>query len=314
MKAILQSVSRSFYLTIKFLPRGLREPVSLAYLLARATDTLADTAAIPAAIRLTILRDFARVIAGEQDFSAVEESLRDFAIQQTDPAERTLIENLGGCIDWLAQLEPANQADIRAVLKIIVRGQELDLERFGDPATAAPLRTAAELDEYTYLVAGCVGEFWTRLGFRHLPNFATRPPEEMTELGIRYGEGLQLINVLRDRAADAAAGRGYLPVEELAQSSVEEVFARWIGRAEEKVGRGITYSSSLTNWRIRYATVLPALLGARTIALLRAAGPAAPKIKVPRKEVRHLLAAALPAVLSPRALQNLFQRLIAPSR
>ncbi|MBA3609640.1 MAG: squalene/phytoene synthase family protein [Chthoniobacterales bacterium] len=314
MKAILQSVSRSFYLTIKFLPRGLREPVSLAYLLARATDTLADTAAIPAAIRLTILRDFARVIAGEQDFSAVEESLRDFAIQQTDPAERTLIENLGGCIDWLAQLEPANQADIRAVLKIIVRGQELDLERFGDPATAAPLRTAAELDEYTYLVAGCVGEFWTRLGFRHLPNFATRPPEEMTELGILYGQGLQLINVLRDRAADAAAGRGYLPAEELAQSSVEEVFAHWLGRAEEKVGRGITYSSSLTNWRIRYATVLPALLGARTIALLRAAGPAAPKIKVPRKEVRHLLAAALPAVLSRRALQNLFQRLIAPPR
>ncbi len=314
MKEILKSVSRSFYLTIKFLPRGLREPVSLAYLLARATDTLADTAAIPAAIRLAILRDFARVIAGELDFSAVEQSLRDFALRQADPAERVLIENLRGCIEWLARLEPADQADIRAVLKTIVRGQELDLERFGDPATAAPLRTAAELDEYTYLVAGCVGEFWTRLGFRHLPNFATRPPEEMTELGIRYGEGLQLINVLRDRAADAAAGRGYLPAEELATSSVEDVFARWLGRAEEKIGRGITYSSSLTNWRIRYATALPALIGARTIALLRAAGPAAPKVKVPRKEVRRLLVTALPAALSSRALQNLFQRLLAPPR
>ena len=175
MKAILKSVSRSFYLTIKFLPRALREPVSLAYLLARATDTLADTAAIPTALRLTILHDFARVIAGEQDFEAVEESLRDFATRQTDPAERQLIENLRGCIDWLARLEPADQADIRAVLKTIVRGQELDLERFGDPATARPLRNAAELDEYTYLVAGCVGEFWTRLGFRHLPNFADPP-------------------------------------------------------------------------------------------------------------------------------------------
>ncbi|MEO7166656.1 MAG: squalene/phytoene synthase family protein, partial [Chthoniobacterales bacterium] len=259
MKAILKSVSRSFYLTIKFLPRALREPVSLAYLLARATDTLADTAAIPAALRLTILRDFARVIEGAQDFSAVEESLRDFAIRQTDPAERTLIENLDGCMDWLAQLEPADQADIRAVLKIIVRGQKLDLERFGDPATARPLHHAAELDEYTFLVAGCVGDFWTKLGFRHVPKFAIRPPEEMTELGILYGEGLQLINVLRDRAADAAAGRGYLPAEEVAQSSVEDVFARWLGRAEEKIGRGITYSSSLTNWRIRYATALPAL-------------------------------------------------------
>ncbi|MEO5718186.1 MAG: squalene/phytoene synthase family protein, partial [Chthoniobacterales bacterium] len=285
MKAILKSVSRSFYLTIKFLPRALREPVSLAYLLARATDTVADTALIPADSRLTTLRSFAGVIAGEEGFNAIEESLRDFAAQQSDEAERTLIENLRDCIDWLARLEPDDRADIRAVLQTIVRGQELDLERFGDPALARPLRNAAELDEYTYLVAGCVGEFWTRLGFRHLANFATRPPDEMTELGIRYGKGLQLINVLRDRAADAAAGRGYLPSEELADSTVEAVFARWLGRAEEKITAGITYSSSLTNWRIRYATALPALIGARTIALLRRAGPASPRVKVPRKEV-----------------------------
>ena len=314
MKAILKSVSRSFYLTIKFLPRALREPVSLAYLLARATDTLADTAAIPADIRLTILRDFARVIAGEQDFAAVEESLRDFALRQTDPAERKLIEYLRGCIDWLARLETADQVDIRAVLKTIVRGQELDLERFGDPATARPLRHAAELDEYTYLVAGCVGEFWTRLGFRHLPKFATRPPDEMTELGIRYGEGLQLINVLRDRAADAAAGRGYLPAEELALSPVEDVFARWLEEAEKKIALGIDYCSSLTNWRVRFASALPALIGARTIALLRAAGPDSPKVKVPRKEVRRILVAALPAAFSPPALRVLFQRLLAPPR
>ncbi len=314
MKAILKSVSRSFYLTIKFLPRALREPFSLAYLLARATDTIADTAAVPAAVRLTTLRSFAGVIAGERDFSTVEESLRDFGGRQSDPAERTLIENLRGCIDQLAQTESADRADIRAVLKTIVRGQELDLERFGDPANDRSLRNAAELDEYTYLVAGCVGEFWTRLGFRHGQNFATRPPEEMAELGTDYGKGLQLINVLRDRTADAAAGRDYLPSEEIAISSVEAVFARWLGKAEEKIGLGITYSSSLTNWRIRYATALPALIGARTIALLRAAGPAAPKIKVPRKEVRRILASGALAAVSPHALRPLFERLLAPPR
>ena len=170
MKAILKSVSRSFYLTIRFLPRPLREPVSLAYLLARATDTMADTATIPAAIRLTTLREFARVIAGELDFDAIAESLQDFAAQQSDPPERTLIENLRECIVWLAKLDPADRDDIRDVLKTIVRGQELDLQRFGDPAIVTSLRTAAELDEYTYLVAGCVGDFWTKLGFRPSPN------------------------------------------------------------------------------------------------------------------------------------------------
>ena len=203
MKTILRSVSRSFYLTVRFLPCPLREPVSLAYLLARATDTMADTVTIPAAIRLTTLRDFARVIAGEMDFSAIAEPLRDFATQQNNRHERTLIENLRECIDWLVKVDPADRDDIRGVLRTIVRGQELDVRRFGDPAAVTSLRTGAELDEYTYLVAGCVGDFWTKLGFRHFSNFASRPPNEMTELGIGYGKGLQLINVLRDRGADA---------------------------------------------------------------------------------------------------------------
>ena len=36
------------------------------------------------------------------------------------------------------------------------------------PTKSHALATASELDEYTYLVAGCVGEFWTELCFRHL--------------------------------------------------------------------------------------------------------------------------------------------------
>ena len=37
---ILKGVSRSFYLTLRVLPAELREPIVLAYLLARAADTL----------------------------------------------------------------------------------------------------------------------------------------------------------------------------------------------------------------------------------------------------------------------------------
>jgi farnesyl-diphosphate farnesyltransferase len=312
VKAILKSVSRSFYLTIKFLPRPLREPVSLAYLLARATDTLADTATIPAAIRLTTLRSFARVIAGELDFDAVAEPLREFAAQQSDPHERTLIESLRSSIDWLTKLDAADRTDIRNVLLTIVRGQELDLEKFVDSSQATSLRSAAELDEYTYLVAGCVGEFWTKLGFRHLARFAIRSPNEMTRLGIEYGKGLQLINVLRDRGADLRNGRDYLPAEDLATAPLEEVFARWLDRAENEISAGIDYCSALTNWRMRFATALPALIGARTIALLRVAGPSAEKIKVPRKKIRRILAASALASISPAALRALFQRLLAP--
>ncbi len=306
MNEILKSVSRSFYLTIKFLPRPLREPVGLGYLLARATDTIADTAAVSASVRLTTLRALARVIAGELEFAAVADSLRGFAAQQSDPDERKLIENLRGCLDWLAEIDPADREDIRRVLQIIVRGQESDLERFGEGSGA--LQTAAELDEYTFRVAGCVGDFWTRLGFRHLRSFARRQPNEMTELGLAYGEGLQLINVLRDRAADLKDGRDYLPAEETAAAPTEEVFCRWLERAEAKLESGLEYCLALTNWRVRYATALPALIGARTLALLRAAGPTAEKVKVARPEIRRLLLRAMLAARSERSLRALYAR------
>jgi farnesyl-diphosphate farnesyltransferase len=315
VKAILKSVSRSFYLTIRCLPRPLREPVGLAYLLARAADTIADTAGIPAAARLTTLHLLARVLAGEETFATVAEPLRDFAQRQNDAAERTLIEHLPRCLEQLAQTNAEDRADIRAVLNTIVRGQALDLERFGNPTALVSLQTAAELDEYTYLVAGCVGAFWTKLGGRHLDPFASRPLDEMSALGIEYGQGLQLINVLRDRGADRRAGRGYLPAEELAAAPESEVFARWLARAEKQIGAGLDYSTALRNWRARFATVLPAFIGARTIALLREAGGAAEsKIKVSRKEVRRILVSGLAATRSPRALRALFQRLIAPAR
>jgi len=59
---LLASVSRSFYLSIRLLPRKLRAPIGLAYLLARASDTIADSPDVPVATRLQHLASFARMI------------------------------------------------------------------------------------------------------------------------------------------------------------------------------------------------------------------------------------------------------------
>ncbi len=128
----------------------------------------------------------------------------------------------------------------------------------------------------------------------------------MSALGIEYGKGLQLINVLRDRGADLRAGRDYLPPG--------KKFLDWLNQTEKKTHAGIDYAAGLTNWRMRFATVLPALIGARTIALLRdtAGAETAEKIKVPRAEVRRILAAALLAAAFPAGLPALWQRLASP--
>ena len=43
LTATLKDVSRSFYLTLRVLPARIRTPIGLAYLLARTSDTVADT-------------------------------------------------------------------------------------------------------------------------------------------------------------------------------------------------------------------------------------------------------------------------------
>ena len=55
LRTVLKSVSRSFYLTLAVLPADVRAPVSLAYLLARAADTIADTELVERSRRLHYL-------------------------------------------------------------------------------------------------------------------------------------------------------------------------------------------------------------------------------------------------------------------
>ena len=43
LTSLLKEVSRSFYLTMRVLPSAIRPQIGLAYLLARTTDTIADT-------------------------------------------------------------------------------------------------------------------------------------------------------------------------------------------------------------------------------------------------------------------------------
>ena len=203
---ILRSVSRSFYLSLRMLPGSLRDPLSLGYLLARSTDTIADTSGPPVELRMESLRKLDGAIQGTEPPGVTAEIRSSFAPLQSDEAERALIEALPATLEWLAQLSERDRGEVRTVLGKITRGQMLDLERFGAGEGVRALATAADLDEYTYLVAGCVGEFWTRLCFAHLTKFSERSESEMEELGVRYGKGLQLINILRDTGRDLAAG------------------------------------------------------------------------------------------------------------
>jgi farnesyl-diphosphate farnesyltransferase len=301
--AILRSVSRSFYLSARFLPAQLREPVALAYLLARTTDTVADTTPVSRTVRTKTLKMLSNGIQGSASREVVVDLAASFVPLQDNAAEQRLLRCLPDCLEWLEHMDAADRNDIRFVLEKITCGQMLDLGRFDNPAEIRALQSAADLDEYTYLVAGCVGEFWTRLCFRHVRDFASLSQTEMLPLGKRYGMALQLINVLRDAGSDLRAGRCYFPEEELSAADLtaaqilseperfQPIYERWTEKAQDGLEGGMQYSRAIRSRRVRAATVLPALIGARTLALLREAGADALhcRIKVSRSEVRRMI-------------------------
>ena len=313
---LLASVSRSFYLTIRLLPVALRPPIGLAYLLARASDTIADSPSVPVTTRLRHLAAFWQMIrTGEHD------GLDDLRQEITSPhdGECTLIACLGDCLTWLTTLGAKDRGEIIGVLEKIIRGQTLDLTRFAEDGHVVALQSVAELEDYTYLVAGSVGEFWTRLCLHHQPNCAHLGLADLRRLGTNFGKGLQLVNILRDLPADLRAGRCYLPEPELRAagtspaplahdpSKAQPVFDLWHARAAAYLDDGFRYISALRSPRLRAGCFLPWFLGVRTLDLMAKNSPlaSAEKIKVPRATVRRALALAAPVAFSDAVLRAL---------
>jgi farnesyl-diphosphate farnesyltransferase len=317
---LLRQVSRSFYLSLAVLPRPLREPIGLAYLLARAADTIADTPLLPRADRLGHLETLRRACAGEPtDVGALAGACAPY---QAHLAERRLLERLAEALERVEALPPADRHEVRAVLATLTSGMIFDLTRFpGDDAKGlAAIETLEELDHYTYLVAGCVGPFWTVLHVAHRRRLADWALRETSEQGVSFGKALQLTNVLRDVPGDLARGRCYLPARELAALGLGPgdlldpsgaaralpLYRRLIGLALEHYNVAWEYTLAVPRleWRMRLACAWPLLIGLATLARL-AAHPnplAVGPIKISRGEVRALLTRSTLTVWSNRAL------------
>jgi farnesyl-diphosphate farnesyltransferase len=320
---LLRATSRSFYLTLRALPRAVRPQISLAYLLARTADTIADTELVPAEQRLDALKRLRERIQGA---SSTPLNLGALAQQQGAAAEKLLLEKIEDSLTLLQTLSPADQKLVRAVLVTITGGQELDLRRFvgASADNLVALETAAQLDDYTYRVAGCVGEFWTKLCRAHLFPQPWLDDAQLLADGIRFGKGLQLVNILRDLPADLRQGRCYLPKDKLEtagllpevllspinEAKFRPLFHEYLDRAESHLAAGWRYTNALPfgQVRVRLACAWPVLMGVKTIEKLRTASvlDLQQRVKVSRAEVRSIFLRSLLFYPVPQMWQKLF--------
>jgi farnesyl-diphosphate farnesyltransferase len=304
--SLLKDVSRSFYLTLRILPTGIRSQIGLAYLLARTTDTIADTGLIAPEKRLEALKRLKERIVG---LDGTPLDFTELAKHQGTPAERVLLEKCESSLGLLQTLTPGDLHLVREVLGTITSGQELDLQRFGGASAnrIVALRSAGELDDYTYRVAGCVGEFWTKMCLAHIYRGTALDESYLLAKGVRFGQGLQLVNVLRDLPSDLRNGRCYLPADQLSarglapedllkpenEARLRPIYDTWLERAEANLFAGWDYTNALPSgsMRVRLACAWPIQIGLETTKILRAGPILNPgkRVKVTRAEVKKLM-------------------------
>jgi phytoene synthase len=186
-RAITAGANSSFPLAFRLLARPQRRAMDALYAFLRVSDDIADTPGDPRARRDILLawRAGLRDALDGRFTHSVHPALVDTVRRYSIPP-RLLFDVLDGVA---SDLEPV---------------------RF---------HTFAELYPYCFRVASAVGLACVRVwGFRKGATFGeTDPPAEAA------GIAFQLTNILRDLGEDLAAGRVYLPLEELADCPPE----RW---------------------------------------------------------------------------------------
>lgn len=306
---LLKAVSRSFYLSMRFLPPAMRDPIAVGYLAARLSDTVADAPGLEQTRRLFWLTELDAVASGVHGSGRLlSEMGSELAPLLKHAGERALVEAAGHLPEWLDELSPGLRVPVHQVFTTILQGQRWDLNVFHAGQWAA-CESGNDLLRYTYQVAGCVGEFWTEVGYASLgARFAALEEKETMLQHARFlGQALQLVNVLRDIGADLALGRCYLPSGELRAAgwdgasrptaeALKPAFSHWLEVCRDHLEASRSYIQKLKDPRVIFCTRLPQIIAAETAALLAEAGldrVLSEKIKVSRGAVAKAAAQAI---------------------
>jgi len=238
--------------------------------------------------RIVHLKNFQKLFTLDTiDWEIIQSIQVALVSHQALPAERILLERLEDCFKVYLECGFSDRVHINGLMTTLTKGMEMDLEIFQGGTTANPLSlgTQEDLNRYIYYVAGCVGEFWTNIMCAHLSSLGNWDVKQMSSIGINFGKGLQLTNIIKDMAKDLGRGRCYIPASVLktvglspndilhpeSWHSFQPILNQLIQQAVEYLDQGWKYTMAIprSEIRLRLACMWPILLGGETLKLIQ---------------------------------------------
>lgn len=190
----LKQTSRTFYIPISRLPGGLQNAVTSAYLCMRAIDEIEDTPNL--------------------NNSTKAQLLRGVSLRMQEISDRDSYDRIGSDLAAYADVLPEVTLAIGEWARL---APETIAPRVWD-ATAAmadrmaywaernwKIDTEAELDRYTFSVAGAVGLLLSDLWGWYDGTNTNRSQ------AIAFGRGLQAVNIVRNQTEDWQRGVSFIP-------------------------------------------------------------------------------------------------------
>ncbi|HLR75930.1 MAG TPA: phytoene/squalene synthase family protein [Virgibacillus sp.] len=189
---MLKKTSRTFYIPITLLGSTLKSTVGSAYLCMRAIDEIEDHETMASEHKQHVLRKTSDLLTTEFDEVAYRELIQ--------PYEEILPEVSIRLGDWIKICPPEIVDQVKHSTSIMANGMADWVEKNWH------IKTKDDLDDYTYYVAGLVGEMLSDIWHWH-DGTETDP-----KLAVGYGRGLQAVNILRNQHEDyAERGVRFIP-------------------------------------------------------------------------------------------------------
>lgn len=288
----LERVSRTFALNIRVLPAPLRGEVLHAYLYCRMADTLEDDARLPAPEKSALLHAFAALFDPELDAHVREVMAIAFTAllpagwkAGDAPWEHVLLARAPLVLGAFSRMPAPARESVGACVREMCAGMAAFALRQHAVATrgGALIATVDELDRYCWYVAGTVGVF---LADRFIAEgrVAGDRAARMRAHCVSFGNGLQLVNILKDLADDARRGVSWLPEDLLAREGLDAatfgapehreaarrahaaLFRKALGHLEEALD--YTLAIPRARRRLRLFCLWPLQMAVETLALL----------------------------------------------
>jgi len=243
---VLAETSRTFYIPVAALPDSLREAVASAYLCMRAIDEVEDHPRLDRASKADILQSISWLLQAQRSVDSLSHADRPtaFAPYREELAEVTL--RIG---EWACYAP-------ESIAFRVWDGTAAMADRMAHWAARGwRIETEADLDRYTFGVAGAVGLLLSDLWAWHDGTRTNR-----TE-AIGFGRGLQAVNILRNRPDDLARERDFFPP----QWSAAEMHAY----ARRNLRLAEAYVTALPSGPVNDFCKLPLALAWRTLTALQ---------------------------------------------